>query len=93
MSEEPTYTYIKGQGWVPAIHESEIITDGAGKRWLMTKRAPVLGELWDGTHEANRTMAQWIDKYRYSRVVICPIFGRGDTNPGDWDNVVTFTPL
>lgn len=45
MSDEPTYEYIKGQGWVPSTHET--FTGIIGK-WHVTliKRKPEIGEYY-----------------------------------------------
>lgn len=55
MNDEPTYEYIKGQGWVPTTHE--MFTGIIGK-WHVTliKRKPEIGEYyWSDTCSLEQT--------------------------------------
>ena len=49
MTEEPQYTYIRGQGWQILNFKTLEITDNVGVRWRLEERAPNYGEncSWD----------------------------------------------
>ena len=46
---EPTYEYIKGQGWVLANHPSGVISLACGTVVRITMRKPLPGEYYDAS--------------------------------------------
>lgn len=47
MTEEPTYEYIKGKGWVPNGAPYAEGRDSEGRLWRVYARLACKGERWD----------------------------------------------
>lgn len=47
MNNEPTYEYVKGQGWVIQPNDNHIITMQCGTRVRLESRPPKSGESYD----------------------------------------------
>jgi hypothetical protein len=94
MSDEPTYVYVRGTGWVPSTC-GNTFADNTGKRWRIEQRMPKDSEFWDGTN-AKRTIEDWTKLYMKRTVHGCPVFhddsSRYEPDPADWPNVVVFVP-
>lgn len=93
MSDEPTYTYVKGTGWVPCFVEGLPYTDHSGTRWILLNRKPNEGERWDGTHD-HRTLEGWLIRYNRSphiyRDKVWPVCR--DNNYQPYKTVITIVP-
>lgn len=64
MSDEPTYEYVKGYGWMPVVEDQGLIfTCYHGKQWRIIKRKPKVGEHWDGTSSPTNTLEQRVALY------------------------------
>jgi hypothetical protein len=62
---EPTYQYVKGQGWVPSVETWHYATleDGTAIRFIY--RLPKKGEYWICSHKfAPRSPESWKKKMR-----------------------------
>lgn len=48
---DPTYSYVKGKGWVASVYPQYKFTDLEGKEWYLIPRKPEVGEVWDAYRE------------------------------------------
>lgn len=44
MSDEPTYIFIRGTGWVPEVARRHLATDRHGNKVWLVDRKPMKGE-------------------------------------------------
>jgi hypothetical protein len=65
---EPTYEYIRGQGWVPCIYK---MRQGQFGKWLVTamERKPVLGELYFINVMADGLFDELTDEWWHRRLI------------------------
>ena len=63
MTDEPTYHYVRGAGWVPKIPYS--FTDVKGRRWHIVERTPPNpGDIWTSGDD-EETPEQLLNSYPY----------------------------
>lgn len=85
MSDEPTYTYVKGEGWIPLTHSGTITTCKCGTKVLIEYRKVKKGEHffmgWDESRMVDNV--NHVNKYTLNQFMQC------DSDNGYYDSSVT----